>query len=61
MLYWGAKEISVQYFLHEYLGPLLGFLFTTGTILFVALNADKTARPGQLAPEAATPSDAQGA
>lgn len=26
-----------------YLGPLLGFLFTTGTLLFIALNAPKTA------------------
>lgn len=25
-----------------YLGPLLGFLFTCGTLLFVALNAHRT-------------------
>jgi hypothetical protein len=34
-------------FLHEYLGPLLGFLFTTGTIVFIAVNAPKTAREAQ--------------
>lgn len=27
------------------LGPLLGFLFTAGTLLFVAMNAHKTAAP----------------
>ena len=29
------------------LGPLLGFLFTAGTLLFVALNAHMTAAPAQ--------------
>lgn len=44
--------------LNEVLGPLLGFLFTTGTLLFIAFNASKTGRPAPAgeapgAPEAA--------
>ena len=30
------------------LGPLIGFLFTVGTLLFIALRAHKTERPGAL-------------
>jgi hypothetical protein len=30
------------------LGPLIGFLFTLGAVLFIALRADKTERPGAL-------------
>lgn len=30
------------------LGPLIGFLFTTGTVLFIALTAHRTERPGAL-------------
>jgi hypothetical protein len=37
-----------------FLGPLLGFLFTTGTLLFVALNAHRTV-PTELAVAAAEP------
>lgn len=42
-----------------YLGPLLGFLFTAGTLIFIALNAHKTANaelraePAPAAPETA--------
>jgi hypothetical protein len=39
-----------------YLGPILGFLFTAGTLLFVALNAHRTLPP----PEAAVASVAEG-
>jgi hypothetical protein len=38
------------------LGPLLGFLFTLGTLLFVALNAHRTVPA--LETEAAAPADA---
>ncbi|HEY9723812.1 MAG TPA: hypothetical protein V6D47_17505 [Oscillatoriaceae cyanobacterium] len=31
--------------LNEYLGPGLGFAFTTGVLLFIAFNAHRTARP----------------
>ncbi|MEB3328724.1 MAG: hypothetical protein VKQ33_05780 [Candidatus Sericytochromatia bacterium] len=30
------------------LGPLIGFLFTLAAVLFIALRADKTERPGAL-------------
>ncbi len=30
------------------LGPLLGFLFTVGTVLFIAFTAHRTERPGAL-------------
>lgn len=30
------------------LGPLLGFLFTIGTVLFIAFTAHRTERPGAL-------------
>lgn len=40
-------------FLQEYLGPFLGFVCTTGTILFIALNAHKTGRPTPTASSAA--------
>jgi hypothetical protein len=30
------------------LGPLLGFLFTIGTVVFIALTAHRTERPGAL-------------
>ena len=31
--------------LNEVLGPLLGFLFTTATLVFIAVFAKKTRRP----------------
>jgi hypothetical protein len=33
-----------QYHLNAILGPALGFLFTAGTLLFIALNAHRTGR-----------------
>lgn len=30
------------------LGPLIGFLFTVGTVLFIAFTAHRTERPGAL-------------
>ena len=42
--------------LNEVLGPLLGFLFTTATLVFIAVFAQKTRRP-QL--EAATSAEPQ--
>lgn len=36
------------YFNNATIGPLLGFLFTVGTILFIALTAHRTERPGAL-------------
>lgn len=42
--------------LNEVLGPLLGFLFTTATLVFIAVFAKKTRRP-QL--EAATSAEPQ--
>ena len=41
---------------NHYLGPLLGFLFTTGTLLFVALNAHRTV-PTELAHSTSTPAE----
>ena len=37
-----------------YLGPLLGFLFTAGTLLFVAMNAHRTL-PAEPAAEGPAP------
>lgn len=40
-----------------YLGPLFGFLFTTGTLLFIVFNAHRTAKieGHEIAPPATEP------
>jgi hypothetical protein len=43
--------------LQVFLGPLLGFLFTTGTLLFVILNAHRTVPTTEL-PSSERPEEA---
>lgn len=40
-----------------YLGPLFGFLFTTGTLLFIVFNAHRTAKAEAGAAAASAPAE----